>query len=129
MDPYCSPVLCLVWDLQRCLSNTVQELQPCEVWAVLMLGHGHLLVFSSLPIHSKPLGFGCVLKLSADKDKYQMISLMGFPGSSAGEKLTCNAGVLGSISGLGRSPGGGHGNPLQEYSSILAWRISMDRGA
>ena len=30
-----------------------------------------------------------------------------------------------SISGLGRSPGGGHGNPLQ-YS---AWRIPMDRGA
>ena len=30
----------------------------------------------------------------------------------------------GSIPGLGRSPGGGHGNPL----SILAWRIPMDRG-
>ena len=26
----------------------------------------------------------------------------------------CNAGDLGSISGLGRSPGGGHGNPLQD---------------
>ena len=26
---------------------------------------------------------------------------------------TCNTGDLGSVSGLGRSPGGGHGNPLQ----------------
>ena len=30
---------------------------------------------------------------------------------------SCNAVVLGFISGLGRSPGGGHGNPLQ-YSSL-----------
>ena len=29
------------------------------------------------------------------------------------EESTCNAGDLGSIPGLGRSPGGGHGNPLQ----------------
>ena len=32
----------------------------------------------------------------------------------------------GSIPGLERSPGGGHGNPLQ-YSSILAWRIPWTR--
>ena len=37
----------------------------------------------------------------------------------------CNAGDLGSIPGLGRSPGGGHGNPL--YYSCLG--IPMDRGA
>ena len=32
-------------------------------------------------------------------------------------KNACNAGDLGSIPGLGRSPGGGHGNPLQ-YSYL-----------
>ena len=37
----------------------------------------------------------------------------GFPGGSDGKKSACNAGDLGSIPGLGRSPGGGHGNPLQ----------------
>ena len=42
---------------------------------------------------------------------------MGFPGSSAGKEPTCNAGDLGSIPELGRSPGGGHGNPLQ-YSCL-----------
>ena len=31
---------------------------------------------------------------------------------SDGKESTCNAGDLGSIPGLGRSPGGGHGNPL-----------------
>ena len=40
---------------------------------------------------------------------------MGFTGSS-GLLQTCNAGDLGSIPGLGRSPGGGHGNPLQDSS-------------
>ena len=30
-------------------------------------------------------------------------------------KSACNAGDLGSIPGLGGSPGGGHGNPLQYF--------------
>ena len=49
----------------------------------------------------------------------------GFPGGSDSKEFACNVGDLGLIPGLGRSPGGGHGNPLQ-YSS---WRIPMDRGA
>ena len=44
-------------------------------------------------------------------------SNLGFPGSSAGKESACNAGDLGSIPVLGRSPGGGHGNPLQ-YSCL-----------
>ena len=42
---------------------------------------------------------------------------MGFPGGSDGKESACNAGNLGLIPGLGRSPGGGHGNPLQ-YSCL-----------
>ena len=38
----------------------------------------------------------------------------GFPGGSAGKESACNVGDLGSIPGLGRSPAGGHGNPLQD---------------
>ena len=38
---------------------------------------------------------------------------MGFPGGSDSKESACNAGNLGSILGLGRFPGGGHGNPLQ----------------
>ena len=42
---------------------------------------------------------------------------MGFPGGSDCKESTCNAGDLGSIPGLGRSPGGMHGNLLQ-YSCL-----------
>ena len=44
-------------------------------------------------------------------------TVSGFPGGSDGKESTCNAGDLGSVSGLGRSPEGGPGKPLQ-YSSL-----------
>ena len=47
----------------------------------------------------------------------------GFPGGSAGKEPVCNEGDVGLIPGLGRSPRGGHGNPLQ-YSCL---ENSMDR--
>ena len=50
---------------------------------------------------------------------------MGFPCGSVGIESTCNAGDLDSIPGLGRSPGGRHGHPLQ-YSGL---ENPMDRGA
>ena len=53
---------------------------------------------------------------------------MGFPGGSVVKNPSANAGDTrdaGSISGSGRSPGGGHGNPLQ-YSCL---ENPMDRGA
>ena len=43
--------------------------------------------------------------------------LQGFPGGSEVKASACNAGDLGSIPGLGRSPGEGNGNPLQ-YSCL-----------
>ena len=56
---------------------------------------------------------------------YIVVCIWGFPGSSGGKESTCNAGSLGSIPGSRRSPGGGHGNPLQ-YSCL---ENPMDRGA
>ena len=44
---------------------------------------------------------------------YLLLS-MGFPGSSAGKESPCNAGDLGLIPELGRSPGEGHSNPLRD---------------
>ena len=41
----------------------------------------------------------------------------GFPVNSTGKEFACNAGDLGLIPGLERSPGRGHGNPLQ-YSCL-----------
>ena len=42
---------------------------------------------------------------------------MGFPGGSDGQETSYNTGDLGSISGLRKPPGRGHGNPLQ-YSCL-----------
>ena len=50
---------------------------------------------------------------------------LGSPGGSVGKEFACNAGDLGSVSGLGRCPGGGNGNPPR-YSGL---ENSMDRGA
>ena len=50
---------------------------------------------------------------------------LGFPGGSDNKESACNVGDLCSVPGLGRSPGGGHGNPLQ-YSGL---ENLMDRGA
>ena len=50
-------------------------------------------------------------------DQAKMNSLVGFNCGSAGNKSPCNAGDLGLIPGLGRSPREGNGYPLQ-YSSL-----------
>ena len=46
-----------------------------------------------------------------------LLSFLGFTCGSAGKESDCNAGDLGSIPGLGRSPGEGKGYPLQ-YSGL-----------
>ena len=53
--------------------------------------------------------------------------LMGFPASSAGKESTCNEGDLGLILGLGRSPRGGNGYPLQ-YSGLENFMDCIDHG-
>ena len=62
-----------------------------------------------------------VVLVSAVHQHESAIGLLeGFPGGSDGKESTCNAGDLCSIPGLGSSPGGGHGSPLQSYPSRLS---------
>ena len=61
----------------------------------------------------------------SDTTEQLSLTLLDFPGGSAGKESTCNAGDLGSIPGLGRSPGERKGNPLQ-YSCLGS---PMDGGA
>ena len=49
----------------------------------------------------------------------------GFLGGSDGKESVCNAGDLGSIPELGRSPE----EEMVTHSSVLAWRTPMDRRA
>ena len=53
------------------------------------------------------------------------IAYRDFPGGSDGKVSVYNAGDPGLIPGLGRSPGKGNGNPLQDY----CLENPMDRGA
>ena len=53
-----------------------------------------------------------------------------FPSASAVKESTCNAGDMDLIPGLGRFPGGGHGNPLQYSCPVfnpLTWKEQPSR--
>ena len=64
-------------------------------------------------------------KIPWRSDKPSTPVFLDFPGGSGGKESACSVGDLGSIPGLGRSPGKGKGYPLQ-YSGL---ENSMDRGA
>ena len=62
------------------------------------------LTFEQIRHRKKKLSFEC----------HKDFSVISFPCGSAGKESTCSAGDLGSIPGLGRSPGEGKGYPLQD---------------
>ena len=63
-------------------------------------------------------------------NRFNAVPIKGFPHSSVHKSSACNAGDLGSIPELGRSPGEVNGNPLQ-YSCLenpmnrRAWRATV----
>ena len=58
-------------------------------------------------------------------NEHKILSMVGFPGGSAGKNLLANAEHVGLIPASGRSPGEGNGNPLQ----YACPENPMDRGA
>ena len=74
----------------------------------------------------RPLFDSWVRKIPWKRDRLPILVYLGFPGGSAGKESACHAGDLGSIPGLGRSPGEGNSYPLQ-YSidgDIYRWHSS-----
>ena len=59
----------------------------------------------------------CVRKIPWRRDRLPTPEFLGFPGGSDSKESACNAGDLGAIPGLGRSPGEGKGYLLQ-YSGL-----------
>ena len=85
-----------------------------------------------LPLGHKDESFFCLALCHQGKeargDEYSLPSgtpTLGFPGDSVVKNLLVNAGNMGLIPGLERSPGEGNGNLLQ-YSGL---GNPMDRGA
>ena len=71
-------------------------------------------------------------KIPWRRDRLPTPVCLGFAGGPGGKESACSEGDLGLIRGLGRSLGGGHGNPLQD--SYLenpmgrgAWRLQSRR--
>ena len=97
--------------------NSLAEIpSPPLALFIVMLPKAHLI------LHSKMSGSRWVttpswLSGSLRSFLYSYYLSEGFPCGSAGKESACNVGDLGSIPGLGRSPGKGKGCPLQ-YSSL-----------
>ena len=72
--------------------------------------------FFAFKVYTEGCSFHTVPK-NWKKNNLNIHCLPGFPSSLTGKESACNIGDLGSIPELGRSPGGGHGNPLQ-YSCL-----------
>ena len=74
--------------------------------------------------------FPCASLESGISDfSYYLILQRVFPDSSVGKESTCNAGDLGLIPGLGRSPGEAKGYPLQNSgleNSMGSQRVRHD---
>ena len=66
-----------------------------------------------------------VRKICWRRDRLPTPVFSGFPGGSGGKESARNVGDLGSIPGLGRSPGDGNDNPFQ-YACL---ENPVDRGA
>ena len=71
----------------------------------------------NLPAIRRPWFHSWVGKIRWARDRLPTVIFLGFRHSSAGKESACNVGDLGSILGLGRSPGEGKGYPLQ-YSGL-----------
>ena len=89
-------------------------------FAKMQLTFGLLREFSWLRIRpqcQRPQFDSLVRKFPWKRDWLPTPAFLGFLGGSGSKKSACNVGDLSSIPGLGRSPRGGHGNPLQ-YSCL-----------
>ena len=77
------------------------------VWQILLsIVFAHVVYFWGFP------GSSAGKESSCNADRLPPPVFLGFSDGSDGKESTCNAGFLGSIPGLGRSPGGGRGNLL-----------------
>ena len=64
-----------------------------------------------------------VRKIRWRRDRLPTAVFLGFPGGSAGKESACKVGDLGSIPGLGRSPGEGNGYPLRYSGLENLWTV------
>ena len=96
-------------------------LQRIDTIEWLSLSHTH----THIGFRGGKMGWKKAFKTWKYYNKHSLTENMGLLWWFGNKEFTCNAGDVGSIYGLERSPEGGHGNPLL-YS---CWKNSVDRGA
>ena len=95
-----------------------KSLQYCKVTSLQLIKiNGKKRKRKNLPAMQKTRFDSWVEMICWRRESLPTPVLLGFPCGSAGKELACNVGDLGSIPGLGRSPGEGKGYPLQ-YSWV-----------
>ena len=78
----------------------------------------------NLPAMQEALVRSWVRNIPWRRDRLSTPVFLGFSGGTDSKESACNVGNLGSVPELGRSPGGGHGNPLQYYwASLVAQMV------
>ena len=100
-------------------------------WFVLLAVQGTFKILPSLvaqlvknsPAMQETLLPFLVGKICWRRDRLPTPVFLGFPGGLAGKESTCNAGDLGLIFGLERSPREGKGYPLQYSSLESPWTV------
>ena len=102
---------------QQCELHRALKLQVVLVIKNPVANAGDIRDTSSIPGSGRSPGEG--------RDRLHTPVFLGFPGGSDSRESTCNVGDSGSIPGLGRSLE----ESIATHSSILAWRILMNRGA
>ena len=108
--------------LDKCVSNILTRCKPyymfsrSDIFCLRSLCHVAQLIRIRLQCR-RPWFDSWDGKIRWRRDRLLTPVFLGFPGGSAGKESTCNAGDLGSIPGLGRSPGEGNGYPVQ-YSGL-----------
>ena len=93
--------------------------QTSKILRVLLIIRASLIaqLVKNLPAMQETLVQFLGGKIPWRRDRLSTPVFLGFPCGSAGKESSCSVGDLGSIPGLGRSPGEGKGYPLQ-YSGL-----------
>ena len=102
---------------QQCELHRALKIQVVLVIKNPVANAGDIRDTSSIPGSGRSPGEG--------RDRLHTPVFLGFPGGSDSRESTCNVGDSGSIPELGRSLE----ESIATHSSILAWRILMNRGA
>ena len=101
-------------ELPKYDTETGREQMQLEKWHVIDAEWASLVaqLVDNLPAMQETLVQFLSREDPLEKGRLHTPVFLGFPGSSDGKESACNVGDLGSIAGLGRSPGEWHGNPL-----------------